>query len=496
MQLAEGKWGADPTRGSDFSGLEWLDRPAAAHSGQRAAGRPGGILLHRDHRRGLHSAVHHAGRRRPDFRPDGANLCLRAGRRADRDLHRDAMSRVAAAPGTRRGSRNHRRARTALDLYAGAALVAAQPAHHDRDRTGLSRCLRLSSARGSAANSCRRSKKAISGFAPRCRRRFRWKPASRSSTRSGKSCCAIPKSSPSSRSTAVPDDGSDAAGFYNAEFFVPLKPFDEWPPDVTKETLINDLQAEFAKRIRRHRFQFLAIHPGQCRGRPVGRQRRQLGEDHRPRSGHARRDRARGHARNGAGAGHHRSRRILGARSAQLEHQGRSRQGGALRAERQRRQQRRASGVGRNRGDHATGSRIANSAWWCGSRREYRNNIDAVRNLKVGVQTPDRQRLYPAERARLDHARHRRLLHFPRAQPALRADQVQRARPRSRRRRGRTRSSASPQREAADRLSHRMVGRVRMAAAGQEAACHHSSRSRWSSSWCCSTACSIRCATA
>ena len=44
-----------------------------------------------------------------------------------------------------------------------------------------------------------------------------------------------------------PDDGSDAAGFYNAEFFVPLKPFDQWPPNVTKESLINDLQAEFAK---------------------------------------------------------------------------------------------------------------------------------------------------------------------------------------------------------------------------------------------------------
>ncbi len=44
-----------------------------------------------------------------------------------------------------------------------------------------------------------------------------------------------------------PDDGSDAAGFYNAEFFVPLKPFDQWPPNATKESLINDLQAEFRK---------------------------------------------------------------------------------------------------------------------------------------------------------------------------------------------------------------------------------------------------------
>jgi heavy metal efflux system protein len=44
-----------------------------------------------------------------------------------------------------------------------------------------------------------------------------------------------------------PDDGSDAAGFFNAEFFVPLKPFDEWPKGYTKEKLIEDLQAEFNK---------------------------------------------------------------------------------------------------------------------------------------------------------------------------------------------------------------------------------------------------------
>ena len=31
-----------------------------------------------------------------------------------------------------------------------------------------------------------------------------------------------------------PDNGSDAAGFYNAEFFVPLKPFDEWPAGMDK----------------------------------------------------------------------------------------------------------------------------------------------------------------------------------------------------------------------------------------------------------------------
>jgi cobalt-zinc-cadmium resistance protein CzcA len=42
-----------------------------------------------------------------------------------------------------------------------------------------------------------------------------------------------------------PDNGSDATGFFNAEFFVPLKPFDEWPKGMDKEKLIDQLQAEF-----------------------------------------------------------------------------------------------------------------------------------------------------------------------------------------------------------------------------------------------------------
>jgi heavy metal efflux system protein len=46
-----------------------------------------------------------------------------------------------------------------------------------------------------------------------------------------------------------PDDGTDATGFFNAEFFVPLKPFDTWPAGVNKESLtdemMNKLQSEF-----------------------------------------------------------------------------------------------------------------------------------------------------------------------------------------------------------------------------------------------------------
>jgi heavy metal efflux system protein len=46
-----------------------------------------------------------------------------------------------------------------------------------------------------------------------------------------------------------PDDGTDATGFFNAEFFVPLKPFDSWPAGVDKDKLTqamtDSLQEQF-----------------------------------------------------------------------------------------------------------------------------------------------------------------------------------------------------------------------------------------------------------
>ncbi|MGA7323615.1 MAG: CusA/CzcA family heavy metal efflux RND transporter [Rhodomicrobium sp.] len=44
-----------------------------------------------------------------------------------------------------------------------------------------------------------------------------------------------------------PDNGSDATGFFNAEFFVPLKPFEQWAPGRLKEDLVKDLQTEFSR---------------------------------------------------------------------------------------------------------------------------------------------------------------------------------------------------------------------------------------------------------
>jgi cobalt-zinc-cadmium resistance protein CzcA len=44
-----------------------------------------------------------------------------------------------------------------------------------------------------------------------------------------------------------PDDGTDVSGFYNIEFFAPLKPFDEWRRGLTKEKLTEEISAELAK---------------------------------------------------------------------------------------------------------------------------------------------------------------------------------------------------------------------------------------------------------
>ena len=43
-----------------------------------------------------------------------------------------------------------------------------------------------------------------------------------------------------------PDDGTDATGFFNAEFFVPLKPFDAWPKGLDKQKLTDLVNAALA----------------------------------------------------------------------------------------------------------------------------------------------------------------------------------------------------------------------------------------------------------
>jgi cobalt-zinc-cadmium resistance protein CzcA len=41
-----------------------------------------------------------------------------------------------------------------------------------------------------------------------------------------------------------PDDGTDAAGFFNAEFFAPARPIDQWRPGLTKDALTSEILAK------------------------------------------------------------------------------------------------------------------------------------------------------------------------------------------------------------------------------------------------------------
>ncbi len=45
-----------------------------------------------------------------------------------------------------------------------------------------------------------------------------------------------------------PDDGTDTSGFFNAEFFVPLKPFDSWPKNVDKDALTERMTQQLTER--------------------------------------------------------------------------------------------------------------------------------------------------------------------------------------------------------------------------------------------------------
>ena len=44
-----------------------------------------------------------------------------------------------------------------------------------------------------------------------------------------------------------PDDGTDTTGFFNAEFFVPLKPFDTWPHGMNKAKLTKILNDDLTQ---------------------------------------------------------------------------------------------------------------------------------------------------------------------------------------------------------------------------------------------------------
>ncbi len=53
-----------------------------------------------------------------------------------------------------------------------------------------------------------------------------------------------------------PDDGTDATGYFNAEFFVPLTPADNWPAGLTKEVLTQRISTAFEEKFPGVEFNF------------------------------------------------------------------------------------------------------------------------------------------------------------------------------------------------------------------------------------------------
>ena len=107
---------------------------------------------------------------------------------------------------------------------------------------------------------------------------------------------------------------------------------------------------------------------------------------------------------------------------------------------------------------------------------EYRRNVDAIRSIPVALPSSDPKlptAYIAARRPRRGAARDGRLLHLSREQPALRAAQIQRARPRSGLHGGRRAGAHRREGAAASRLQDGMDRRVRRPGRGAEAARLH-----------------------
>ncbi len=123
-----------------------------------------------------------------------------------------------------------------------------------------------------------------------------------------------------------PDDATDTDGYYNSEYFVPLRPERDWPRTVkntgwrywlfgpmraqTKEELVDAMNDELEARAPRDQLEFLAEHPGQRDGSPLGHQGGQLGQDHRSRPRSARSPGGQNQRTAARGPGHRKYRRV------------------------------------------------------------------------------------------------------------------------------------------------------------------------------------------
>ena len=237
-------------------------RQARHHPGGGAGSGQADPVFRRHHRRGLCAAVHHVGRRRPYFRADGAHLCLCHRRRRDRHLHR----------------------------FSGAGRLSCCPKHMHETETWLLRFLHERYVRFSEFALANRvlslgGAGAVAGFraaggagagngipAASGGRQFLDPRHHAGDHLAGDRQQLCQRHAPLIGSypevvTAVsqngrPDDGTDATGFFNAEFFVPLKPMSDWPGGMDKAKLTDRSERRAGTEIPRRGLQFLPEYRG------------------------------------------------------------------------------------------------------------------------------------------------------------------------------------------------------------------------------------------
>ena len=244
-----------------------------------------------------------------------------------------------------------------------------------------------------------------------------------------------------------PDDGTDATGFFNVEFYVGLKPYSQWTgPYHTKAGADRRDQSQAAGLPGHH----LQLHAAGRRRRRRGRDRaeeRARGEGVRVQPGDAAAE-GQGH-QGGAGEDARHPRRDAGPRTrpARPRHQGRPRQDRPLRPQRRRHQQRHPDRHRRQRRHPggATGKAVRPRR---PARPEYRDNPEQIGDILVA--TPGGQQIPLKQFA--DIKGRRRLVHLPRKQLTLHRRPVLGAGPRPRQRGRRRDQGGEGQRAAAARL--------------------------------------------
>ena len=133
-----------------------------------------------------------------------------------------------------------------------------------------------------AASSCPSWKKATCGFAALSRSTCRWSAWPQKADQARAIMGKYPEVESVVAEIGRPDDGTDPTGFYNVEFFVPLKPHKDWPKvkgdgwrcagfggpmrPRTKEELIEEMNDELNRDLVGRRLELLAEHPRQRDG--------------------------------------------------------------------------------------------------------------------------------------------------------------------------------------------------------------------------------------